>query len=118
MNLLNHYEDMLDSTDTDEILKIGVPMSVKTYMDLRDKLWAIEKNLRIMSEDFYLKATIRIHLPEHVLSAHKILKAGKAESAKEKNRELDCLIFLKQKKDVFSECWLGKKTISLLEQQE
>ena len=90
-------------------------MSVKTYMDLREKLWAIEKNLRIMSEDFYLKAVIKVHLPEHILHAHKIIKAGKAESVKDKNRDLDCLVFLRERKDVFALSWLGKKTISILE---
>ena len=67
-----------------------------------------------MSEDFYLKAVIKIHLPEHVLHAHKILKEGKTESTKQKNRELDCLVFLRDKKDAFALSWLGKKTIALL----
>ena len=49
MTLLNSYEELIESTQTDEVLLIGVPMSVKTYMDLREKIWAIEKNLRIMS---------------------------------------------------------------------
>ena len=90
-------------------------MSVKNYMDLREKLWAIEKNFRIMSEDFYLKAIIKIHLPQHLVDAYKILKNGKAESAAIKNRELDCLLFLREKQDVFSLSYLGKKTIQTLQ---
>lgn len=43
-------------------------------MEYRDKLWAIEKNLRIMSEDFYLKAIIRIHLPQHVIDADRLIR--------------------------------------------
>ena len=68
-----------------------------------------------MSEDFYLKAIIKIHLPEHILHAHQILKNGKAETTKDKNRELDCLTFLRDRKDVFAVSWLGKKTILTLE---
>jgi hypothetical protein len=94
MTLLNSYEELIDSTKYTDILQVGVPMSVKNYMDLREKLWAIEKNLRIMSEDFYLKVIIRIQLPQHIADAYKILKNPSSVSAKEKSSELDCLLFL------------------------
>lgn len=71
-------------------------------MDYRDKIWAIEKNLRIMSEDFYLKAIIKIHLPQHIIDSYQIIKDGKAKSIEEKNRVLDCLTFLQEKKDIFA----------------
>ena len=58
MTLLNSYEEVVESADTKEVLQVGMPMSVKIYMDHRDKLWAIEKNLRIMSEHFYRKTII------------------------------------------------------------
>jgi hypothetical protein len=80
MTLLNSYEELLYDIDGQETLKIGDPKTVKTYMEYRDKLWAIEKNLRIMSEDFYLKAIIRIHLPQHVIDAARIIREGKAVS--------------------------------------
>jgi hypothetical protein len=114
MTLLNSYEELLNSLDYKNVIQIGVPMTVKTYMDHRDKLWAIEKNLRIMSEDFYLKAIIRIHLPQHIIDSYHIIKDGKAKSPQERSRLLDCLTFLQEKKDVFSESWLGRKAIKIL----
>jgi len=114
MTLLNSYEELLNSMDIEEVIKIGVPMTVKTYMDHREKLWAIEKNLRIMSEDFYLKAIIRIHLPQHIIDSYQIIRDGKANSGPDRSRVRDCLTFLQEKKDVFAESWLGKKTINLL----
>lgn len=49
MTLLNSYEELIYSIEEEEVLIIGEPQSVKKYMEFRDKLWAIEKNLRIMS---------------------------------------------------------------------
>lgn len=75
ITFLNKYDDIADSQlEKGSILDSTSPATVKEYMNAREKIWAIEKNLRIMAEDLYLYALTNLHIPVHIEQSRALLK--------------------------------------------
>lgn len=87
-------------------------------MSGRDQLWAIEKNLRLLSEDLYLYAISHFNLPSHFLQTHTILKSVNQNEKLNMNAEseqlLKRLLFLQDNKDILGSSWVGHYAVECL----
>ena len=89
-------------------------------MKSRDSLWSIEKNLRLMAEDLYIYSLSHFNLPSHIINSYHFLKAveGKPEVSLDSEKEelLQKLSFLREKKDIFGNSYLGHYVIDRISQ--
>ena len=91
-------------------------------MNARDQLWAIEKNMRIVSEDLYMMALNNLILPLHISQARRVMiaekKEGRISKSKQNTQLLETLQFFREKKDIFSTSCLGVLAIAKLKEAQ
>ncbi len=98
--------------ESEERLEYSEAESIKIYMEGRDQLWAIEKNLRLLSEDLYLYIISHFNLPSHFITSHQILNNTGPRIDSEVF--LNKLLFLQEKKDILGASYLGGLLIDRL----